>query len=95
MYFLPLQRTPWPNQFLWFGTTLNKKTDGELDKGYAPVFPEVGSMTTLCPGMSLPSRSATSTIRFAILSFTDPPAETYSSFPTETSLGRGVASVQS
>jgi hypothetical protein len=64
---------------------------GELDKGNAPVFPEVGSMTTLCPGISLPSRSAISTIRVAILSFTEPPGETYSNFPTEVSLGCGRA----
>ena len=40
-------------------------------------------MTTLCPGRSFPSCSAISTIHFAILSFTDPPGEVYSSFPTE------------
>jgi hypothetical protein len=60
----------------------NKGMGDELDKGNAPVFPEVGSMTVFCPGMSLPSSSAISTIRFAILSLTEPPGETYSSFPT-------------
>jgi hypothetical protein len=69
---------------------LNKEMGDELDKGNAPVFPEVGSMTMLCPGMSFPSCSAISTIRFAILSFTEPPGETYSSFPTVTSLERCV-----
>ena len=49
----------------------------------SPVFPEVGSMTTLFPGMSFPSCSATSIMRFAILSFTEPPGEVHSSFPTE------------
>jgi hypothetical protein len=44
-------------------------------------------MTTLWPGMSFPSCSATSIIRFAILSLTEPPAEVYSSFPTDTDLG--------
>ena len=48
----------------------------------APVLPEVGSITTLNPGLSRPSFSAASTIRFAILSFTDPPADMYSTFPT-------------
>jgi hypothetical protein len=52
-------------------------------KGDAPVFPEVGSMTTLCPGISFPSCSATSIMRFAILSFTEPPGEVHSNFPTE------------
>ena len=32
--------------------------------------------------MSFPSLSASSTIRFAIRSFTDPPADVYSTFPT-------------
>ena len=59
----------------------------ELEQQNVPVFPEVGSMTTLCPGMSFPSCSATSIIRFAILSFTEPPAEVYSSFPTDADLG--------
>lgn len=48
------------------------------------MFPEVGSITTLCPGISLPSLSAASTILFAIRSFTDPPADVYSTFPTVT-----------
>ena len=39
-------------------------------------------MTTLFPGMSLPSASAASTIRFAIRSLTEPPADVYSSLPT-------------
>ena len=47
-----------------------------------PVFPEVGSMTTLVPGISFPSCSATSTMRFAIRSLTLPPADVYSSLPT-------------
>ena len=59
----------------------------ELEQQNVPVFPEVGSMTTLCPGMSFPSCSATSIIRFAILSFTEPPAEVYSNFPTDADLG--------
>jgi hypothetical protein len=37
--------------------------------------------------MSFPSCSATSIIRFAILSLTEPPAEVYSSFPTDVDLG--------
>ncbi len=37
--------------------------------------------------MSFPSCSAISIIRFAILSFTEPPAEVYSSFPTDASSG--------
>ncbi len=48
-----------------------------------PVFPDVGSMTTLCPGMSFPSFSASSTMRLAMRSLTEPPAEVYSTFPTE------------
>lgn len=47
-----------------------------------PVLPEVGSMTILFPGMSLPSFSAASTIAFAILSFTDPPADMNSTLAT-------------
>ena len=39
-------------------------------------------MTTLCPGISLPSFSASSTMRFAILSLTEPPALGYSTLPT-------------
>ena len=53
-----------------------------MEKQCAPVFPEVGSMTTLFPGINFPSVSATSTIRLAILSFTDPPDDIYSTFPT-------------
>lgn len=39
-------------------------------------------MTTLFPGINFPSFSAASTIAFAILSFTEPPAEKYSTLPT-------------
>lgn len=39
-------------------------------------------MTTLLPGMSSPSFSASSTMRFAIRSLTEPPADMYSTFPT-------------
>ena len=46
------------------------------------MLPDVGSMTTLFPGTSLPSFSAASTIAFAIRSLTEPPAETNSSLPT-------------
>ena len=46
------------------------------------MLPDVGSMTTLFPGTNFPSASATSTIRLAILSFTDPPEDIYSTFPT-------------
>lgn len=49
---------------------------------YSPVLPDVGSITTLLPGISFPSCSATSIIRFAIRSFTEPPADVYSSLPT-------------
>ena len=63
------------------------KAKVELRQPNVPVFPEVGSMTTLCPGMSFPSCSATSIICFAILSFTEPPAEVYSSFPTDVDSG--------
>ena len=48
-----------------------------------PVLPDVGSITTLFPGINLPSRSASSTIRFAILSLTEPPDETNSTFATK------------
>ena len=48
----------------------------------APVLPEVGSMTTLFPGMSLPSFSAAITMALAILSLTDPPAEKNSTLAT-------------
>lgn len=47
-----------------------------------PVFPDVGSITTLLPGISFPSRSAASTMAFAMRSLTDPPADMYSTFPT-------------
>ena len=63
--------------------TLEQKMGDKPNDEDEPVFPEVGSMTTLCPGMSFPSCSATSTMRFAILSFTEPPGEVHSSFPTE------------
>lgn len=46
------------------------------------MLPEVGSITTLFPGMSLPSFSAASTMALAILSLTDPPADVYSTLPT-------------
>ncbi len=49
-------------------------------------------MTTLYPGVSLPSRSASSTMRFAILSLTDPPAEVYSTFPTARQIIRHLGS---
>ena len=39
-------------------------------------------MTTLFPEMSLPSASAARTMAFAILSFTEPPADRNSTFPT-------------
>jgi hypothetical protein len=39
-------------------------------------------MTTLLWGMSLPSFSAASTIAFAILSFTEPPADMNSTLAT-------------
>jgi hypothetical protein len=42
-------------------------------------------MTTLLPGISFPSLSAASTMAFAILSLTEPPAEVNSSLPTEDS----------
>ena len=53
--------------------------DGGVDGDQAsiPVFPEVGSMS-VAPGFSLPSFSASSTIRSAIRSFTLPPALKYS-----------------
>ena len=47
------------------------------------MLPEVGSMTTLCPGTSFPSFSAASTMAFAILSLTEPPTERHSSLPTK------------
>ena len=49
---------------------------------HAPVLPALGSMTTFLPGINFPSTSATSIIRLAILSFTDPPEDIYSSFAT-------------
>ena len=55
---------------------------GIKDSQYVPVFPEVGSMTTLLPGISFPSFSAASTMAFAIRSFTDPPADVNSTFAT-------------
>ena len=51
-------------------------------KTHSPVFPDVGSMTILLPGMSVPSFSAASIIAFAIRSLTDPPAEKNSTLPT-------------
>ena len=54
-----------------------------LIQGHAPVLPEVGSMTTLFPGMSFPSFSAASTMALAIRSLTEPPAEVYSTFATK------------
>src|SRR5712672_972670 len=81
---LPLRHTPWPDRFLSLDVTLSRKFKHMFDEERgAPVFPEVASMTTLCPGMSFPSSSATSIIRFAILSFTEPPGDVYSNFPTE------------
>ena len=53
--------------------------DGGL---HAPVLPAVGSMITFFPGINFPSASATSIIRLATLSFTDPPEDIYSTFPT-------------
>ena len=53
-----------------------------MGRYHVPVLPDVGSMTTLFPGTNFPSASATSTIRLAILSFTDPPEDIYSTFPT-------------
>lgn len=50
--------------------------------GFLPVLPDVGSITTLFPGISFPSASAASTIALAILSLTEPPTDVYSSFPT-------------
>jgi hypothetical protein len=47
-----------------------------------PVLPDVGSMTTLRPGTSTPSRSAASTMALAIRSLTDPPADGNSTLPT-------------
>ena len=47
-----------------------------------PVFPDVGSMTTLCPGMRVTSFSASSTMRFAMRSLTEPPDDMNSVFPT-------------
>lgn len=58
------------------------------------MFPDVGSITTLLPGMSFPSASATSTIRFAILSFTEPPADIYSTFATDSNLNKVRHSLQ-
>jgi hypothetical protein len=45
-----------------------------------PVFPDVGSMI-VPPGLSLPSRSAASIIGRPILSLTEPPGLSSSSFP--------------
>lgn len=58
------------------------KEGWRIKRWYAPVLPDVGSMTTLFLGINFPSVSATSTIRLAILSFTDPPEDIYSTFPT-------------
>lgn len=51
------------------------------------MLPEVGSMRTLCPGTSLPSFSAASTMAFAILSLTEPPTDIHSSLPTREEKG--------
>ena len=48
---------------------------------YVPVFPDVGSIM-VSPGFSNPLFSASSTMRRATLSFTDPPALKNSHFAT-------------
>lgn len=53
-----------------------------MEQENTPVLPDVGSITTLLPGMSLPSRSAASTMAFAMRSLTDPPADMNSTLPT-------------
>jgi hypothetical protein len=47
-----------------------------------PVLPEVGSMTTLLPGINLPWRSASSTMALAMRSLTEPPEDMNSTLPT-------------
>jgi hypothetical protein len=47
-----------------------------------PVLPEVGSITTLLPGINLPSRSAFSTMAFAMRSLVEPPEDINSTLPT-------------
>ena len=47
-----------------------------------PVLPDVGSITTLLPGIRVPSFSAASTMALAILSLIEPPADMYSTFAT-------------
>ena len=70
-----------------------------------PVLPEVGSTITP-PGLSLPSRSAVSTIRSAMRSLTEPPGFRYSIlastlavpatlFVTDLSRSRGVLPIAS
>lgn len=59
------------------------KPDGVVYITYGlPVLPLVGSMTTLLPGTKTPSFSASSTIRFATRSLTEPPTEKNSTFAT-------------
>lgn len=52
-----------------------------VDKGYAPVFPDVGSII-MSPCFKMPSLSASSNIRTPMRSLTDPPALKNSHLPT-------------
>jgi hypothetical protein len=49
----------------------------------SPVLPEVASMIVVFPGTILPVLSASSTMRAAILSLTDPPTDRNSTLATE------------